>query len=159
VVLFSVGRSGDLQLGTGLLGWVSSGCHRFARSQPLLLFFFFFLFKGFMGLFVLDLCQGTCGFIVTINLLFSIFCFFFFLVSQNTVKFFLKFFPKCNQTPEKKLISLKSFTFETILRWKIIYNKTNGALIASPVSIHSSTIETEGSHSCPSAGYDETRSS
>jgi hypothetical protein len=46
---------------------------------------------------------------------------------SNTVKYFSDYFLECNQTQEKKLFSLKSFTFANILRWKIIYSETNGA--------------------------------
>jgi hypothetical protein len=63
---------------------------------------------------------------------------FSFYVVSNIVKYFLDYFPECNQTQKyiyiiiynnnnKKIIFLKSFTFANILRWKIIYSETNGA--------------------------------
>ena len=54
-VLFQVGDGGDLLVGDGLLRCVSSG---FCRSAFSFHFFFFliFLVKGFVGLFVLELC-------------------------------------------------------------------------------------------------------
>ena len=58
-----------------------------------------------------------------LNFLFS------FYVAPNTVKYFSDYFPKCNQTLEKQLFSLKSFTFTNILRWKMFYVETNGALV------------------------------
>ena len=43
-------------------------------------------------------------------------------------KIFSEHFPECNQTRKKKSFSLKSFSFENILQWKIFYSETNGAL-------------------------------
>ncbi len=54
--------------------------------------------------------------------------FFSFYVVPNTVKYFSNYFPKCKQTLEKQSFSLKSFSFTNILRWRMFYVETNGAL-------------------------------
>jgi hypothetical protein len=77
------------------------------------------------GGFTVD-CGGGFAFAVVSDFFFFFF-FFSFYVAPNTVKYFSDYFPKCNQTQEKKLFSLKSFTFANILRWKIFYVETNGA--------------------------------
>jgi hypothetical protein len=53
-----------------------------------------------------------------------------FLFSFYVVKYFSDYFPKCNQTLEKQLFSLKSFTFTNILRWRIFYVETNEAFMS-----------------------------
>jgi hypothetical protein len=56
-------------------------------------------------------------------------CFLSFYVAPNIVKYFRDYFPKCKQTLKKQSFSLKSFSFSNILRWRIFYIETNGALI------------------------------
>ena len=66
-----------------------------------------------MGCFMV-VCGGfpvDCGGVIAVSDFFS----FSFYVAQNTVKYFSDYFPKCNQTQEKKLFFLKSFTFANIL--------------------------------------------
>jgi hypothetical protein len=55
--------------------------------------------------------------------------FFSFYVTPNIVKYFRDYFPKCKQTLKKQLFSLRSFSFTNILRWRMFYVETNGALI------------------------------
>jgi hypothetical protein len=54
----------------------------------------------------------------------------FTLLQTHNVEYFLEHFPKCKQTLEKQIFSCKSFAFANILRWRIFYVETNGALKA-----------------------------
>ena len=63
-----------------------------------------------------------------VGLLFLIFFFFSILRCSKHCKIFSDYFPKCKQTLEKQSFSLKSFTFINILRWRMFYVETNGAL-------------------------------
>ena len=54
--------------------------------------------------------------------------FFSFYVAPNIVKYFPEHFPERKQTPEKQIFSCKSFAFANILRWRIFYVETNGAI-------------------------------
>ena len=69
----------------------------------------------------------------------SEFFFFFILRCSKHCKIFSDYFPKYKQTPEKQSFSLKSFTFTNILRWRMFYVETNGALIFSSPSLTLST--------------------
>jgi hypothetical protein len=64
-----------------------------------------------LWVFFMVVCGGGFAFAVV-----SDFSFFSFYVASNIGKYFLDYFPKCNQTQEKKLFFLKSFTFANILR-------------------------------------------
>jgi hypothetical protein len=56
-------------------------------------------------------------------------CFPSFYIASNIIKYFRDYFPKCKQTLKKQSFSLKSFSFANILRWRIFYIETNGALV------------------------------
>ena len=62
-----------------------------------------------------------------------VFFFFSFYVVPNIVKYFQKHFPKFKQTQEKQIFSCKSFAFTNILRWRIFYSETNGALVTNNI--------------------------
>ena len=62
------------------------------------------------------------------GLLFLKFFFFFILRCSKHCKIFSDYFPKYKQTLEKQSFSLKSFTFTNILRWRMFYVETNGAV-------------------------------
>ena len=58
--------------------------------------------------------------------------FFFFcftLLQTHNVNYFPSIFLECKQILEKQSFSLKLFTFTNILRWRMFYIETNGALV------------------------------
>jgi hypothetical protein len=59
-----------------------------------------------------------------------------FYVAPNTVKYFSDYFPECKQTLEKQTFSCKSFAFANILRWRMFYVETNGALLKKLESLY-----------------------
>jgi hypothetical protein len=89
-------------------------------------------FAGFLGLQVCWVSGFAVDYrwIAVVGLHFAVgflIFFFFILRCSKHYKIFSDYFPECNQTQEKNLFSLKSFTFTNILRWKMIYSETNGA--------------------------------
>jgi hypothetical protein len=56
------------------------------------------------------------------------FFFLFILRCSKHCKTFFRLFSKMQPNTGKKKFSLKSFTFANILRWRIFYVETNGAL-------------------------------
>ena len=71
-----------------------------------------------------------CGLVMGMvgNSVFFFLIFFSFYVAPNTVKYFLEHFPEYKQTPEKQTFFCKLFAFANILRWRMFYIETNGAL-------------------------------
>ena len=53
----------------------------------------------------------------------------FTLLQTHNVEYFPEHFSECKQTLEKQIFSCKSFAFANILRQKMFYVETNGALI------------------------------
>jgi hypothetical protein len=64
---------------------------------------------------------------------FFLFFNFYFYIAPNIVKYLPEHFLKCNQTlkkkkkKKKKTFSMRSFTSENNLHWKIFNNETKGA--------------------------------
>jgi hypothetical protein len=77
--------------------------------------------RGGFGWLAVDSGGFGCGY-------FQLIC--FTLLQTHNVEYFLKHFLECKQTLEKQSFSCKSFAFTNILRWRIFYFETNGALIA-----------------------------
>ena len=88
-------------------------------------FFFFFLVKN---LWVSDyVFGGLQWFMVGLQWVSDCVFFFFILRCTKHCKIFFGLFSGMQPNTEIKLFFLKLFSFANILRWKIIYNETNGA--------------------------------
>ena len=97
----------------------------------------FAVMVGLWVCWVYGFSDGGLRWIAVVGLLFLKFFFFHFTLLH--CKIFSDYFPKYKQTPEKQSFSLKSFTFTNILRWRMFYVETNGALIFSSPSLTLST--------------------
>ena len=78
---------------------------------------------GWLAVVVLGCVSGGAGVCFTCVFFFS------FYVAPNIVKYFWDYFLKGKQTLKKQSFSLRSFSFANILRWRMFYVETNGALI------------------------------
>ena len=80
-----------------------------------------FLWLWVFGFFFMVVCSGLRWWVCNLQWVFYFYFYYFFFwffsfyVVPNTIKYFSDYFLECNQTQEKKLFSLKSFTFANIL--------------------------------------------
>ena len=109
-----VGLRGGFRGGVGVAGWVWGGFWGGSGGG----------FGWLAGSGGAGVCFWWCWGVFYVCVFFS------FYVAPNIVKYFRDYFPKCKQTLKKQSFSLRSFSFANILRWRMFYVETNGALDA-----------------------------